>query len=553
MRTSGRYRGVRVGRRPWLPALLLGTLAASALSACGAPDGELAGGSRVRGKADDPSCPAKAPEGSPRPELGDLAGKACDYACWGKGTLPNVCGTRRWQFCLPSGVFAECTPSEPFRFMGSFDGSQNFRMWTETMELARRVERSSGQKPHFTYFINGSYYYARICTRWDSKNRCVNVENFPKTADENGDGQPDVGIPPPRGQFGWGKNASEVLVRIALTQQAVNEGHEIGTHSMFHEDGGKWGYGQWNTDFKQMDALVGSTLFEPVRDKEGKALFPRWTSPATDDRALGAECDPSRKTDPTDLQTCSSGLCIPVADGKAYCSQLCNSSLPCPKGYGCGGPGWSGTFKDYCLPVPEFPVVVDGQTLFRADGTAEPAAVKAGLLKRYKMKGFRAPYLAVNGSTYQVMGDRGYLYDASQPRPVEAPGKIKASWQGPLRSLWEFGVMSARPAGVLNKNWPMPFDSVYSDFGLPAATMASQYKDSILRLYARRDEIPAWNIGAHFSYWETDRTGHSYWDVMQRTYEWAGAGCPDDATGAKGCPHIAFPSFADYVKELGAP
>jgi len=41
--------------------------------------------------------------------LGDLAGKSCSYWCWGNGTKYNICGSGKWQFCAPEGVFGDCT------------------------------------------------------------------------------------------------------------------------------------------------------------------------------------------------------------------------------------------------------------------------------------------------------------------------------------------------------------------------------------------------------------------------------------------------------------
>ncbi|MEM9691709.1 MAG: hypothetical protein AAGA56_04135, partial [Myxococcota bacterium] len=74
----------------------------------------------------------------------------------------------------------------------SFDGSQRFSMWAQTMAVAR--EMSHRRRARFTYFINSVYL------------------------------DPDV-----KGSgIGKAHSREEVLVRRALMQIAINEGHDIG-------------------------------------------------------------------------------------------------------------------------------------------------------------------------------------------------------------------------------------------------------------------------------------------------------------------------------------
>jgi hypothetical protein len=53
-------------------------------------------------------CPPEGTSAASPPELGDLVAQKCDYDCWGRGTLYNMCGIDQYQFCLHSGVFAPC-------------------------------------------------------------------------------------------------------------------------------------------------------------------------------------------------------------------------------------------------------------------------------------------------------------------------------------------------------------------------------------------------------------------------------------------------------------
>jgi len=54
------------------------------------------------------SCPPSGASPANPPSQGDRDGETCGYSCWGKGTIYNICGTDKWQFCLPSGHFAPC-------------------------------------------------------------------------------------------------------------------------------------------------------------------------------------------------------------------------------------------------------------------------------------------------------------------------------------------------------------------------------------------------------------------------------------------------------------
>ncbi len=68
---------------------------ASYLQVCGTSGSSSSGG----------GCP---PTTASHTNLGDLAGKACDYACWGYGTTYNICATGSWQFCTPQNTFGTC-------------------------------------------------------------------------------------------------------------------------------------------------------------------------------------------------------------------------------------------------------------------------------------------------------------------------------------------------------------------------------------------------------------------------------------------------------------
>lgn len=200
-------------------------------------------------------------------------------------------------------------------------------------------------------------------------------------------------------------------MRTALIQQAVNEGHEIANHTVRHldggDDGGKWTLPQWRTELLEFQRMVTRNVFQPVLDDSGAPVFPRWQPLSTAlPHTAGASCSAANP--------CNSGLsCMYVSKDMGLCTQDCNRNTACPSGMHCGYPDMTGTtleFKDICLPLPQFPVVYQGQTLFRADGTPN---LSNPLLRPYRVVGFRAPYLSTNDAMYDALKELGYEYDGT--------------------------------------------------------------------------------------------------------------------------------------------
>lgn len=118
----------------------------------------------------------------------------------------------------------DLTPAPtPFYLTGSFDGGFSpYRTWVGSMAFAREFERDFGRPLHLTYFITTSHY--------------------------------DPGVT--GSAVGRAQSRDEVIVRWALTQQALNEGHEIANHSVRHLDGGMWTEAQWRTELGEFEQLV---------------------------------------------------------------------------------------------------------------------------------------------------------------------------------------------------------------------------------------------------------------------------------------------------------
>lgn len=375
---------------------------------------------------------------------------------------------------------------EPLHFTSSFDGSQRFNMWLDTMRFARAFAQRYGTTLHFTYFINTCYYDTTV-----------------------------------RGsQIGRAQTREEVLVRRALTQQALNEGHEIGNHGVRHENGMTWSAAQWKSEFDEFHALSDKMLFKPIED-EGRFAFPRF-EPPTDvaPRGTGARCETAAD--------CESSSCIEVTAHDSFCTQPCNRKKPCPDGTACGTPLFNDQ-TDLCVPVPSFPIKHDGEVLF--DDRGEP---NLDALERYRIIGYRAPFLAFNDGLVETLVDRRYVYDASQ---VARPGM-------PLHvHLFDKrGAFLGFPLMQYPGTRTIPMDFNYMRAGLGRKPMGDDYEHSLLKAY-EADGRPPWNIGHHFSTW---RDG-AYWDAMRATLDFAAQGCPGEG-GQQRCPDVRFPSFRDLAR-----
>jgi hypothetical protein len=260
-----------------------------------------------------------------------------------------------------------------------------------------------------------------------------------------------------------------------------------------------------------------------VLDNRGEPVFPKWIARSTVARKPGYACS-------TDAD-CDSGNCLAVSDSKSFCTASCNSHLACPTGMACGQPLWNDS-KDVCIPLPELPVVFNGETLFDEHGVANAAA---SVLKPYDIVGFRAPQLGHNTALFDVLTELGYKYDTSQIRAFGPPAKVRyksRSWE-----LFELALMKMPGSATV------PMDYNYLANMVPGDRMASDYKASIVRAYAN-GRMP-WNIGHHFALWD----GGRYWSAMKGAFEFAAQGCPS-AAGVKQCEHVDFPTFRELYGHL---
>lgn len=378
----------------------------------------------------------------------------------------------------------------PFYFTAAFDGSLRFTLWIRELAYARTMKQKHGKMPHLTFFVNGAFYSTK----------------------------------PGKSDVGKAMSRAEILVRRALTQQAINEGHDIADHGMGHHDGRLWTKAEWLEEIDRFRGTMMTQLFNPVAAEEGGHAFPRFTPlEGAEAGATGAACDRN--------DTCASGVCLPLTDAVRVCTQPCNLKAPCPAGTACGAPMFRQD-TDVCVPVPSFPIEVDGAVLFNEKG--EPNR-KHSSLKPYAIIGYRAPYLAANDALYEALVERGYRYDTSQSASPGPPFYFTTR-EAPKKIL-QFPLM------LYPGSRTIPMDYNYAHLKVSGERMKEDYERSILGAYAK-SRIP-WNVGHHFAMWEDG----AYLGVLEWAVDHVLGGCPDQS-GSLQCEGGEVVSFRDLAQRL---
>lgn len=383
----------------------------------------------------------------------------------------------------------------PFFFTASFDGSQRYAGWIDSLRFARDLAKTSGKSIHFTYFINSVYF---------------DTAKVPST-------------------IGRAQSRAEILVRRALAQIAVNEGHEIASHGVGHHDGTSWSLEQWRAELAAFHAVADGLVYAPIRDAEGRAAFPRF-SPRPD--AAAGEAGSACRVD-TD---CRAMRCADLGDAGRLCAPACNLKKKCSEGSVCGAPFFRQD-EDVCLPPPDLPVVVDGATLF--DGRGAPR-LRGTSLRPLTIRGFRAPFLGVNDALIEALLERGYRYDTSLAASPGPPRTLAMRRNGP--TLLELGLTA----------WPgaraIPMDYNYMQLKVTGERVAADYRASLIAAY-QADKVP-FHIGHHFAQWE----GGAYHRALEDAVRFAVAECPDlGAAGSekKQCPGAVVASFREVAEAWG--
>lgn len=118
----------------------------------------------------------------------------------------------------------------------AFDGSRSPDMWQKTLDFAREM-KSQNAPVHFTYFISGVYFIP-------ASNKMAYLSPGHATGTS---------------AIGWGIGPNEIGTRIGYVNQAIADGHEIGSHANGHFDGSKWTEAQWDSEFDQFHKFTENT------------------------------------------------------------------------------------------------------------------------------------------------------------------------------------------------------------------------------------------------------------------------------------------------------
>lgn len=117
----------------------------------------------------------------------------------------------------------------------AFDGSKSLDMWQKSLDFSS--EMTAQNKPiHFTYFISGVYLLTY-------QNRFL--YHPPEAAAGTS-------------TIGYADSNDDLTKRINFINQAVKEGHEIGSHLNGHFDGTKWSQADWEQEFSEFNKLVSN-------------------------------------------------------------------------------------------------------------------------------------------------------------------------------------------------------------------------------------------------------------------------------------------------------
>jgi len=376
----------------------------------------------------------------------------------------------------------------PLFFTASFDGSQRYSMWIDTMRFARELGREHGSPVRLTYFINTCYFDPSI----------------------------------KGSKIGRARTREEAVVRRALAQLAINAGHDVGNHGVRHDNGMGWSSKRWKAEFDEFHAWTDRNLFRALRDASGDHVFPRFSATSETPGTTGARCEAD--------DDCPSGSCLALTGKARFCTQPCNRKKPCPAPTVCGAPTFNDD-TDVCVPPPVHPIVHRGVTLFDADGSPNLER-----LKPYRIIGYRAPFLAGNDGLTEALLSHDYIYDASQLSPPGSPLRISLADRS--------GVLLGFPLMQHRRTRTIPMDYNYLQVGASGQRMEKDYQHSFVASFSRPARTP-WNVGHHFSLW---RDG-AYWAALQRSMRFAAAGCPDDE-GKQRCPKVSFVSFRELSRVI---
>ncbi len=115
----------------------------------------------------------------------------------------------------------------------AFDGAKDISIWEETRKFAKEMNEK-GKPLSFTYFINAAYFLTE-------------KTKYSYTGPEGNPGYTTIGV---------ANNIEDLKKRIVQINNALNEGHEIGSHTVGHFSGKFWSKEDWEKEFKSFEEIL---------------------------------------------------------------------------------------------------------------------------------------------------------------------------------------------------------------------------------------------------------------------------------------------------------
>lgn len=121
-----------------------------------------------------------------------------------------------------TGLGAESSSSR-IKVALCFDGSKSHAKLKDVVNFGNELTRTSGLPAKFTMYANSTYWHT------------------------GGLDTPDIG---------YGGSEKDIAKRVQLTQNIIDNGHELGSHTVRHCDGSQWSFQQWDEELREYDLHV---------------------------------------------------------------------------------------------------------------------------------------------------------------------------------------------------------------------------------------------------------------------------------------------------------
>jgi len=129
-----------------------------------------------------------------------------------------------------------------------FDGSYNLNKWRKSIDFAKSLEDLTNEKVHFSYFVNSAYFFEKL------------------------EGRSDIG---------YGGTKEDIQNRLKLVQEAIDNGHDIASHTVRHLHGHNWTEEQGHKELEEFDSHLAKLFYKdskPYKAVGFRAPYLEWNS-----------------------------------------------------------------------------------------------------------------------------------------------------------------------------------------------------------------------------------------------------------------------------------